>query len=324
MKTLVVAPAWVGDMVMSQVVVAPLRKLGSSIDFLAPASTYDLIGRMPGVSNAWLMPLGHGELGLSARRRLGHELRAQAYDRAIVLPNTFKSALVPWFARIGQRTGWLGEHRRVVLNDVRRLDPEALPRMVDRFLALVDESVPDATPVLAHDADNGARLLAELGLETPAIAICPGAEFGPAKQWPAAHFRELLCRCVAGGSQVWLLGSAKDRRVCEEIAAGVDRVVNLAGRTTLPDAVDLLALADTVVTNDSGLMHIAAAVGSSVVALFGSTTPDFTPPLSPSAVVMQVELDCRPCFSRTCPLGHTRCLTTLSPERVFEAVGSHG
>ena len=317
-------------MVMAEVVTETLAEDGP-VDFLAPPATFPLLERMGRVTDAIRMPLGHGQLGLGVRRRLGIALREKGYARAIVLPNTFKSALVPWFARIPVRTGWIGEQRRIVLNDARRLDRQALPRMVDRYRALVTEAgeasgtagadrAGGQAPRLQSDAENGARLRAAMGLADPAIALCPGAEFGPAKQWPATHFHELALRCVQAGYEVWLLGAERDDDLCAGMAAN-PMIKNLAGRTTLPDAVDLLAEAEVAVTNDSGLMHVAAAVGTRVVAVYGSTTPEFTPPLSPDAVVVQDELPCRPCFERTCPLGHTRCLTELSVDRVFEAMG---
>ena len=208
----------------------------------------------------------------------------------------------------------------------RRLDAEAYPLMVQRFVALAHpptasvERVP--LPRLAADPDNRQALCERLGLDSsvPTVVVCPGAEYGPAKRWPAEHFAEVAQHVLAEGRQVWLAGSAGDASVAEEIAAAAPGVVNLCGRTSLVDAVDLLSLASHVVCNDSGLMHVAGALRRSVIAIFGSTSPSFTPPLGESAVVVREPQPCSPCFERECPLGHLRCLRELSPAKVIEAL----
>ncbi len=259
-------------------------------------------------------------------------MRRVRYDRAIVLPNSFKSALVPFFAAIPRRTGWRGEWRYGVLNDVRTLDAATLPRLIDRSLrssldasvAFSDASVAQALePRLSADPNRAAALVAELGLtlDRPILALCPGAEYGPAKRWPAAHYAAVAAEHVRRDGAVWLFGAAGDAAACAAIRASVPpsaqaRVFDLAGRTQLLDAVDLLSLARQVVTNDSGLMHVACALGVPVVAIYGSSSPTFTPPLSPCARVVRDALPCSPCFERTCPLGHTDCLNRLMPERV--------
>jgi heptosyltransferase-2 len=301
---------------------------GVEIHMLAPPASEPLALRMPGVADSHVQDIRHGELALGRRRRLGRALRAQSFDRAIVLPNSFKSALVPWWARIPRRIGWTGEGRFGVLNDRRTLDKSHLPMMIERFMALGLEGgqmldKPYPRPQLRSDAENSARLVTEYGLDCSGgvSVLCPGAEFGPAKRWPTAHFVAVARHFLAQGRQVWLIGSAADASDCAsieaEFAAGV---VNLAGKTRLVDAVDLLALADCVVSNDSGLMHIACALQRSVVAIFGSTSAQFTPPLGEHATVVRQEIECSPCFQRECPLGHLRCLRELQPERVIEVL----
>jgi heptosyltransferase-2 len=333
-SVLIVAPAWVGDMVMAHSLVRLLQTMrpGVAIDMLAPRSSAPLGERMEGVRAVISMPLGHGDLGLSERWSLGRRLRDNQYAQAIVLPNSFKSALVPWWARVPIRTGWHGEARYGLLNDRRRLDPQRYGLMIERFMALgvgADAQLPDAypQPELRADADNAARLSAEFGLGDAGItALCPGAEFGPAKRWPAMHYAAVAAARSALGEQVLLLGSPADRPACDEILAcvtraqGAQRVINLAGRTSLLDAIDLLSLADRVITNDSGLMHVACAVQRPVVAVFGSTSPAFTPPLGDKAVVVRNDLPCSPCFERTCPLGHLNCLVRLLPEQVLAEI----
>lgn len=328
-KVLVVAPAWVGDLVMADTLIQLLAQQNPAADIhvVAPPATEPLARRLRGVSRSWLLPVGHGELALGRRRALGRALRGEGFARAMVLPNTWKSALVAAWARIPQRTGWHGEARFGLLNDRRRLDAAAYPLMIERFMALAlppGAAIPRPypTPALQVDGDNQARLRRELGLggAGPALALCPGAEFGPAKRWPAVHYAAVARHAARQGRPVWLLGSPAERDVCEGIRELAPQALNLAGKTRLLDAVDLLAAADTVVCNDSGLMHVAGAVGTRVVALFGSTSAQFTPPLGRRARVEHLGLPCSPCFRRSCPLGHQRCLRDLEPARIIEAL----
>ena len=297
------------------------------IDVLAPAWSVPLLERMPEVHEAITVPVGHGEFGLAARWRIGRALCSRHYDYAIVLPRSFKSALIPFFAGARVRTGYRGEMRYALLNDIRALDKTVLTQTVQRFVALgqpADASLPPAIPqpTLKVDEGNQQRLLQELELdpERPAIGFLPGAEYGPAKLWPLAHYAALAGLLVERGFQVWLLGSGKDRDAAARIAAGLEPVHNLCGRTELVDAVDLIALCRAVVSNDSGLMHVAAAVGTPLVALYGSSTPAYTPPLTDRAEVLYLDLDCSPCFKRDCPLGHTQCLTRIDAGQALAAV----
>lgn len=327
---LVIGPSWVGDMVMAQPLVDLLRRRQdtAAVDILAPAWSAPLIHRMPGVRRALDAPFRHGQLGLSARHRLGRELRRERYRQAIVLPNSFKSALVARFARIPLRTGWRGEWRYPLLNDCRVLDEARYPLMVQRFAALAqapDEPLPDPLPVprLLADARGVEEALRvhRLDRDRPVLALCPGAEFGEAKQWPAEHHAELAAGRIRDGWQVWLFGSANDRPIADSIRdrlSAEERVLchNLTGRTSLAQAIDLLSVADAVVSNDSGLMHVAAALRRPLVALFGSTSWSFTPPMSEPVAMLATDIDCRPCFQRSCPLGHRHCLVRLSPDDV--------
>lgn len=337
-KLLIVGPSWVGDMVMAQSLFMQLhtQNPGIEIDVLAPAWSRPLLNRMPQINRALDLPFGHGELSLGKRYALGKSLRNARYDQAIVLPNSFKSALVPRFAGIALRTGWRGEMRGALLNDCRRLDKQALPMMVQRFVALalpptadLPCELPEPMPVpnLQVDAKQAARTRAEFGVPaaTRMLALCPGAEFGDAKQWPTEHYAAVARACINEGWQVCLFGSDKDRRVAEEIvnlltAAQQSDCHNLAGRTSLGQAIDLLSTATAVVSNDSGLMHIAAAVHRPLVAVYGSTSASFTPPLSDRVELLHTDIDCRPCFKRQCPYGHKRCLTELMPETVLSAL----
>ena len=320
-NTLIVAPAWVGDMVMAHALVPGLAEHGSEVHFLAPHATAPLAKRMRGVADVHIVDTRHGEFGWRARRRAARAVAGLGFDRAIVLPNSFKSALVPLLAGIPVRTGWRGEFRFGLVNDMRRLDRAKLPRLVDRYAALAD--VAATAPRLEADLGARRRLLAEHGLRTdrPVVALCPGAEYGPAKRWPVECFAQLAARCHAAGAAVWVFGTAADRAAAERIRA-VAPAIDLTGRTRLTDAVDLLSVASAAVVNDSGLMHVAAALGVPLVALFGSSSPDFTPPLSASATILARDLECRPCFERTCPLGHLDCLRGIAVDRAFDALAA--
>ena len=328
-KILVVGPSWIGDTLLAQ----PLFRLlhnthdDAAVDVLSPQWTLPLLARMPEVRRSILNPFGHGELRLGARRALGIQLRDESYDRAIVLPNTLKSALVPYFAGIPLRTGFRGELRWGLLNDVRRLDEHATPRLAQRYAALAGPpgAAPMPLPEVRLRVDESIRraTLARLGLEAAprAAALCPGAEYGPAKRWPVTHFAELAKSLAAKGYAVWLVGSAKDRELGEAIVElSGNGCRNLCGKTSLDEAVDVLASSEVVVSNDSGLMHVAAALGKRLVALYGSSTPDYTPPLSGNATTLWLGLSCSPCFRRECPLGHFNCMMQLTPERVCSAI----
>ncbi len=304
---------------------AALKHQGAEITVLAPRFTHGVLQRMDEVTHLLDHPFPHGSLDLSGRRRLGRTLKASGFTQAILLPNSFKSALVPWFAKIPQRTGFIGEQRQWLLNDARALDRHALPLMVQRFLSLADAQglCPDPCPRprLTIHPEAQQRTRERLGLTSaqPIAILCPGAEYGPAKRWPPHHYAHVAQQWIKEGWQIWILGSPKDRPVGEAIATTLSGPVhNLCGTTTLDEAVDLMALAQRVVTNDSGLMHVAAALERPLVALFGSSSPKFTPPLSPSAQVLSLNLDCSPCFKRECPLGHLHCLVNLTPESVID------
>lgn len=313
-KILIVGPAWVGDMVMAQCLFKLLQP--AVIDVLAPAWSLPLLARMSEVANTIVLPFGHGELNLRGRYRLGKALRANHYDQAIVLPNSFKSALIPWFAQIPVRTGWMREMRYGLLNDYRKLDKNKYPLMIERFMALgldANAALPKDYPMPHLQVS-----LKENHSSLPILALCPGAEFGPAKRWPEKYYAEVANAKLAEGWRVWIFGSAKDASIAAEIMRLTeDRCVNYAGKTTLEEAIDLLFLSTSVLTNDSGLMHIAAALHKPLIALYGPTTSTFTPPLDQQAKTLTLSLDCQPCFKRVCPLDHHRCMEELKPGAVL-------
>lgn len=326
-RVLVVGPSWVGDMVMAQSLFTQLRAQGARhVAVLAPAWSLPILGRMPQVDEAVILPTVHGQLGLGVRWQVAKTLRDAHYDQAIVLPGSWKSALVPALARIPTRTGFRGEMRYGLINDMRVLDPKAHPLTVQRFVALSQPkggALPEPFPYPALQAaspEERRALMLRLGLhpDQPAIALMPGAEYGPAKQWPLPHFQTLAGALIDKGFQVWVLGSAKDGPFGQAIAEGLTGpVFDLCGKTTLVEALDLLASCRGAVTNDSGLMHVASALACPLVALYGSSSPEHTPPLSSRAALLFQGLDCAPCFKRHCPYGHTRCLDTIQPDQVL-------
>ncbi|WIG81352.1 lipopolysaccharide heptosyltransferase II [Photobacterium damselae] len=337
MKILIIGPSWVGDMVMSQCLYTEIKKLHPEaiIDVMAPGWCKPVLERMPEVNQAIEMPLGHGDLNLLARYQLGKILRDDQYDHAYILPNSAKSALVPFFAKIPVRTGWKGEMRYGLLNDLRN-NKKAFNLMIERYIALAHPTknmtgsgclTNMPYPKLTIDTVAQKEALNKFGLSSDRVAIglCPGAEFGPAKRWPEQHFAVTAKTLIEQGHQVWLFGSAKDREVTDKIKNSLPAELqafcyNLAGNTSLIEAIDLLAACKIVVSNDSGLMHVSAAVGCHIVALYGSTTPSYTPPLAEHVEVLHTDISCRPCFKRECPLGHLKCLTELTPDLVINAI----
>ena len=335
-KILVIGPAWIGDMMMAQTLfkLLRLRNPHVQIDVLASGWTRQLLDRMPEVTNVIDMPLGHGAFGLGERRTLGKSLASKGYDQAIVLPNSFKSAFIPFFANIPLRTGWRGELRYGLLNDVRVLDKKRYPLMVQRYaaLALPKNAAPLIQfpfPELHVDKSQLPQLLTKfaLQLDRPLLIICPGAEYGPAKRWPENYFADVVNEKIRAGWQVWLMGSAKDQHVTDAIRnllLDEDRAHchNLAGSTNLGEAIELMACADAVLSNDSGLMHIAAALQKPLAVIYGSTSPEHTPPLTKQVSIISNQIECSPCFERECPKVHHKCLRELMPQQVLVSLNA--
>jgi len=333
MKALIVAPSWIGDTVLAQPLFARLheRTPGLQLDALAARWVAPVLERMAEIAQVVYSPFAHGELSLKARHRLARHLAQAGYQRAYVLPNSLKSALIPFFADIPERIGFVGEKRYGLINRRHTLNKTLLPQMAERFAQLAEPPGaplprPLPSPHLMSSPSSRTQTLSALRLSLPEklAILCPGAEYGPAKRWPARHFAALAASLAGAGYVVWLLGSTKDQAIGDEIvsrgtASASTLPLNLCGRTSLSQAIDLLAAAAFVVCNDSGLMHVAAALGRPLLALYGSSSPVFTPPLSARARIISLQLDCSPCFQRECPLGHLDCLNKLGPQRVLDA-----
>ena len=318
--TLVVGPSWIGDMIMAQCLFKALRRQdpGRPLDVAAPAWAAPLLARMPEVRAAIELPFRHGRLDLARRLALGRSLRGR-YDRAYVLPGSFKSALLPYAAGIARRTGYRGEFRYGLLNDIRPVPAGMRRRTAFLYQALAGGGAPE-TPSLAVDAANQAALCRRFGLVPGGfVALMPGAEYGETKRWPAEKYAGFAAQVASRGLAVAVLGSASDQPVGERLVRSMPAALNLCGQTRLEDAVDLLAAARLAVSNDSGLMHVAAAVGTPLVAIYGSTSPDNTPPLTARAEIVSLRLACSPCHQKVCPLGHLDCLNKLDISLVGEA-----
>ena len=332
-NALIIAPQWIGDAVMTEPLLRRLYARGERLTVGALPWVAPVYRAMAQVADVIEFPFAHGGLQFRERKAIARRIEGQ-FDKAYVLPNSLKSALLPFLASIPERIGYLGEARIGLLTH-RLKNPKTKPPMVAFYSALSGEAgLEDDRPQLRIDAADTASTLNEWGLQQGGYTVfAPGAEFGAAKRWPARHFSELAARLDL---PVVLLGSGKEAALCEEVAAPVNaqqagKCLNLAGKTSLPQALALIAASRSTVSNDSGLMHVAAALGVPQVAIFGSSSPLHTPPLNDRARVLwlkadpayQPPLDCAPCFARECPLGHTRCLNDIDPERVLRALHSN-
>ena len=328
-RSLFIAPQWIGDAVMTEPLLRVLHQRGERVTVAALPWVAPVYQHLPSVEQVFELPFKHGSLQWAERKALAHGWRGQ-FDRAYVGPNSLKSALIPWLADIPVRIGYHGESRYVLLTQRLPNPPrDQRPPMVDFYLAL-SGTTPSAAhsqrPAMQRPTESVRQTLQAFALQPGQYTvIAPGAEYGPAKMWPAAHVAA-LCGLLTG--RVVLLASAKEAPLCESICRQAESplVLNLAGKTSLSQAFDLISAARDVVSNDSGLMHVAAALGVPQVALFGSSSPRHTPPLSDKAQVIWLAddpqytpaLDCAPCYARTCQFGHTRCLHDIRPQRVAQ------
>lgn len=320
---MIVGPSWIGDMVMAEPMMRQIKSShpGSSITLVAPSWSLDVASRMISVDHGVVSPFQHRHLGIWKRYGFAKGLRAQKFQKAWILPNSFKSALLPYWAHVPNRIGFLGEHRYGLLTDIRRLNEVLSQRLVDQYYSLAFDKKTDPFslapfPRLFVNKDHQIKALLKFGLEVnrPILVMCPGAEYGPAKQWPIHYYIDVARHFVGMGWQIWWMGSAKDTAIGhQDIETLGKNSKNLCGKTNLVEAVDLMGCARLVLSNDSGLMHVASALDRPLVAIYGSSDPNKTPPLSSKVFVFYLGLECSPCFKRVCPLGHTRCLVDIRP-----------
>jgi heptosyltransferase-2 len=335
-RILVIAPNWIGDAVMSQPLLAAIKVSypNAAIDVLATPWVAPVYRACSEITELIEADLRHGQLQWGMRRELAAQIKKRNYASCYVLPNSLKSALIPWLANIPVRIGYQGELRRFLLTETKANSPKTqrIP-MVEHYANLCAPSrnsdavirIPKLTPAASALEAARTRLLVA-GIQTDALVVlCPGAEYGPSKRWPAAHFAALAQSILAKKptASVVLLGSSSDRVIGDVIFSGVasqDHMFNWCGATSLDEAIAIISLCSKVVSNDSGLMHIAAALHVLQVAIFGSSDPNHTPPNSVKATIISLHLPCSPCHQRECPLGHLNCLNQISPERIFAAL----
>lgn len=334
MKILIIGPSWVGDAVMSQALFKLIKQKHKEtiVDVLAPAWALPVFKRMKEVSSLIEMPFTHGEVRIKERKQFALKIKDRNYDQAIVLPNSLKSSLIPFFADIPVRTGWRGELRYFLLNDLRKLKHKDYPRMVDRFCALGIEKSEELSeieiPSLIAEKESTTRLIQKFGINqnNKLLTICPGAEFGPAKRWPSYFFGEVSNYYLRKGWNVLLIGSKNDEETASKVQASLKEeninFINAAGETSLEDSIDLLSISSLVLTNDSGLMHIASALDIPLLALFGPTSPEFTPPLGKKAQIIRKIDGYIKERKGDLPHGYHSSLLAIKPEEVIHKLES--
>jgi len=338
---LIIAPHWIGDAVSTQPLLANLKVLypDSKINILASnwvAPVYRACSEVHEVIEA---KFEHKKLQWKLRKEIAKEIEAKNYQACFVLPNSFKSALIPWLANIPFRIGYRGELRFGLIN-LALDNPSKVnrPPMVEHYLVLSqllkdDESIPLDKLVPKLNVSGAAKEQVGQKLQDANInrdfiyAICPGAEYGPSKRWPTEYFAVLAQQLIKQNSnnQIILLGSKSDYSLAQEITSQsklVSNIHNWCGNTSLDEAIALIGMSKAVVSNDSGLMHIAAALQIPQVAIFGSSDPAHTPPLSDRAKIMWLNMSCSPCHKRVCPLGHLSCLKDILPEQVLATLNT--
>lgn len=330
-NALVIAPQWVGDAILSLPLIKQLANEYDAVDVLAVPAVQAVYECCPDVRALHTEKLAHGELQLGLRRQIAGRLKG-GYQTAVICPNSLKSALIPWLAAIPVRRGTTGESRYGLINDRRDPVPSGpgkRPSMLQTYLGFADHPVP-AQKINAFDEHRPVLKVSGTVPDTRCLVICPGAEYGPAKQWPADYFAQVARYwleqspgnrvCVIGGPRDIEAGLEIERLIARDAPMAAPRLFNRCGKTSLHEAFREIAKAGLVVSNDSGLMHAAAALDIPVIALFGSTDPHHTPPHSSKAIVFTLGLSCSPCFQRVCPLGTTACLKDLRPEKVINVL----
>jgi heptosyltransferase-2 len=338
---LIIAPNWIGDAVSTQPLLANLKVLypDSKIDVLASNWVAPIYRACSEVHKVIEAKFEHKKLQWNLRKQLAKEIEARNYQACFVLPNSFKSALIPWLANIPFRIGYRGELRFGLIN-LALDNPSKVnrPPMVEHYLELSqllkdDESIPIGKLIPKLNVSTTAKQSVEKKMQDANInsesiyAICPGAEYGPSKRWPTEHFAGLAQDLIAQNSnnQIILLGSKGDHALAQEITSQVKQAGNIhnwCGNTSLDEAIALIDMSKALVSNDSGLMHIGAALQIPQVAIFGSSDPAHTPPLSDRAKIMWLNMSCSPCHKRECPLGHLRCLKDILPEQVLATLNT--
>ena len=322
-KFLIIAPSWIGDLIISQSLIKYLKKeyQDCQIDIIVRPELVKLAKMMPEVQNIYSLDIEHKELGLIKRHILAKEIKKYSYSTSIILPNSFKSAIIPWLANVPLRVGYNRELRLFLLNKKYSLIKHK-DSMVNRYLKLADGSYSDSirpSLVINRDLADSIGRKYLINNSKKNIVLCPEAEYGSAKRWPTNKWVQLANFYKEKNYNVYLLGKNKNLDIKYNSVLKKDSVISLLGKTSLEEATYLLSLVDLVITNDSGLMHITASVNTNLISIFGSSSPFYTPPLMKDQFgeVVYKALKCSPCFKRECPLQHLNCLNHISAEEIL-------
>ncbi len=324
MKILIISPNWIGDLIVANSLFKLIKQKNYHLSVAAPNYCRPLLERMHEVDEIFESPVTHNKLNLKKIYQFSQQLKQHKFDQAVVLPNSLKSSLVPFLANIPKRTGYLGEFRYLLLNNIKKITSHNYKNLKSQCLFLFNNNDLEISqapnPSLIINKKNIDNLIKKLNinLNKKILILAPGAAFGDAKQWPAEYFAKISREKYKDNWQVIILGSAKDKEIANQINNLVNNIcLNLCGITNIKDAIDIISISNYVISNDSGLMHIAAALDKNLIAIYGSSTPNFTPPLSNKAIILEdKDLDCRPCFKRTCPYGHKNCMYNITPDKV--------
>jgi heptosyltransferase-2 len=318
-KILIVAPAWIGDLIISAAFIKALKyNQNNSIDILVNSNLLSVANLIPGIRKVISSETEHGRLSLKYRIKKGLCLRSEKYDECFVLTNSFKSAIIPFVAKIKKRISYLGEFRYGLINVIKRPIDRKLG-MVNRYLNLIDQKHTDkVTPVLKIK-NNKESIVDKFKCDSKYIVFCPDAEYGSAKRWPTDKWLNLAIE-LSKRYRVVIVGldiSISDAfRPLES-----DKIINLIGKTNLVEVMEIISSSEGVISNDSGLMHVSASLDKKIIALYGSSSQIYTPPLisKEKRYIIYKNLDCSPCFKRVCPLGHKKCLTDIKIDEVKES-----
>ena len=321
-KVLIVAPAWIGDLIISSAFINALKKSNTDlqIDLLINENLSDIAALLPNITNIINSKTTHGKLSLFYRLQLGLELRKNNYSKSYILTNSLKSAIIPFVAGIKDRISYLGEYRYGLVNRIiKKIDRKK--GMVNRYLNILHtEYTTDLQPSF-DIGDSQKKIEEKYSINTKYVVICPDAEYGPAKKWPAHNWVNLASNLIPNYQVVFV---GLDTSIKNKINSleSTNNIINLIGKTNLKDAVEVLSNAECVVSNDSGLMHLSSAVNTPIVGIYGSSSPRYTPPLCEASrhEIIYKDLDCSPCFKRSCPLGHTNCLNYITVDTVLSSI----
>ena len=319
-KILIIAPAWIGDLIISASFIKALKKNRDySIDIIVNSNLLNLANLIPGIRKVIASETEHGRLSLIHRIKKGLSLRSEQYDECYILTNSYKSAIIPLIARIKKRISYLGEFRYGLINIIKQPIERNLG-MVNRYLNLIDQKHTDTVNPVLNIKTNKESIFKKFKFDGKYIVFCPDAEYGPAKRWPTNKWLN-LAKDLSQHYNVIVVGL--DISISHAFRPlESDKIINLIGKTNLVEVMEIIALSEGVISNDSGLMHVSASLDKKIIALYGSSSPTYTPPLisKEKRDIIYKNLDCSPCFKRVCPLGHTKCLNDIKVDEVKESV----